>query len=115
MRIVALALPIVSLLAAAVASGPGAADAHSLVQAQQRHRCDTQWQELAKRGEPAGHRAGFMRTCLADTNPTAALPPPRAIISAPAGATGVCKDGSYTAAVKGTAACAGHGGLSHWI
>lgn len=35
--------------------------------------------------------------------------------AAPAGATGLCKDGSYTKAIHHSGACAHHGGVKSWL
>ena len=100
------------LLAAAIA---GTASAQSLVDRQQDQRCEAQLRVLSQPGRVAPDRETFLKTCKADVNPTAALPGPRLTIQAPAGATGICKDGRYTAAAKREGACAGHGGLARWI
>jgi len=49
-----------------------------------------------------------MKTCLADA-------PPVAVLAAPVGSTGVCKDGTYASAVLRDRARIGHGGLARWL
>ena len=95
---------------AAGVSGPG-----GLVAASQARDCRAQNEAMARRGVAQGQRDSVMQTCEADQNATAVLPGARSTLTAPAGATGQCKDGSYTDTIKRTAACDGHGGLSHWL
>jgi hypothetical protein len=56
-----------------------------------------------------------MKTCLADVDPVAVLPGAGAVMGAPAGATGVCKDGTYASSIQRAGACSAHGGLARWF
>ncbi len=77
-----------------------------------------------KRGACSGHKG--IKTWLADQKaapkPAKAAPAKAAPATAPtpatakpAGATGVCNDGSYTSAKSARGACAGHGGVKQWL
>ncbi len=92
-----------------------ATSAQTLEQKRQDQACRAQWEILNKAGQPGlANRAAFLKTCRADVNSAVVLPND-ADMQAPAGATGVCKDGSYTAETKREGACAHHGGLSRWL
>jgi hypothetical protein len=93
------------------------ADAPAVDQNRVRAYCDA---ELRRMKQSPGLGDGqsttaFLKTCLADVDPVAALPGPADLITAPAGATGVCKDGTYAAAVRRDDACRDHGGLARWF
>ncbi len=91
------------------------AGAQTLEQKSHDQTCRAQWAILNKSGQPGlANKADFMKTCRADVN-TAVVLPGDADMRAPAGATGVCKDGAYTAETKREGACAQHGGLSRWL
>ncbi len=93
----------------------GAAGAQTLEQKSHDQTCRAQWAMLNKDGQPGlAKEADFMKTCRADVNAGVVLPGD-ADMRAPAGATGVCQDGSYTAKTKRGGACAKHGGLAHWL
>lgn len=100
-----------ALIGSLLAGGP---DAQTLVQAQQSKTCQSRFQSAPHVQGATANRDAFMKTCMADMNRTPVLPGD-AVMQAPPGATGVCKDGKYTGATKRESACAGHGGLARWL
>jgi hypothetical protein len=93
------------------------ANAPPIDRSQQRAHCDAQLRALKQSAGLADGQSdqAFMKTCLADVDPVAVLPDSAAVMSAPAGSTGVCKDGTYSSAVRRDGACTAHGGLSRWF
>ena len=61
--------------------------------------------------------AAKSKAAAKDTTPSqsAAATSPAASKGAPAGATGLCNDGSYTKAVHRDGACSHHGGIKQWL
>jgi hypothetical protein len=124
-EIAALTLLVASLAALGlprpVAAQPAAqvrpTDATAIDRAQQRRHCETQLRSLRRTSGLSDGQSDqvFMTTCLADVNPVAVLPGSGAVMNAPAGATGVCRDGTYAASVKKDGACSNHGGLARWF
>jgi len=114
------------LSATLIASGaqPGAAgaqahlaDAPAINRSDQRAHCDAQLRALKQTSGLADGQSdrAFMKTCLADVDSAAVPPAPAAVMNAPAGSTGVCKDGTYSSAVRRDGACGAHGGLARWF
>ncbi len=93
------------------------ADAPAIDRSQQRAHCDAQLQALKHNAGLADGQSdqAFMKTCLADVDPVAALPGSSAVMNAPVGSTGVCKDGTYSSAVRSEGACRAHGGVAQWF
>jgi len=54
-------------------------------------------------------------TLAAQTKCAAAAKPAPAASAAPAGATGKCKDGTYTMSKTHSGACSHHGGVANWL
>jgi hypothetical protein len=94
---------------------PGAAPA--IERNRQRAHCDAELRSLKQAKGLADGQSdqAFMKTCLADVDPVAVLPGSAAVMNAPVGSTGVCKDGTYSSATRRADACRARGGLAHWF
>jgi hypothetical protein len=93
------------------------AAAPAIDRSQQRAHCDAQLRAIKQASGLADGQSDqdFMKTCLADVDPVATLPGSAAVINAPVGSTGVCKDGTYASAVRSEGACGAHGGVARWF
>ena len=73
--------------------------------------CGAAWKAMAPADKAKTTYAAYSKMCLAKgyTVPgmTAAAPP--------AGATGKCKDGTYTTSTTPIGACSHHGGVDSWL
>jgi hypothetical protein len=75
--------------------------------------CAAAWKAKAPAATAAGTYQAWSKVCLAKgyTVPAAAT----AASVAPTGATGQCKDGTYTKAKNHQGACSSHGGVAKWL
>jgi len=73
--------------------------------------CAAAWKGMAPADKAKTTYAAYSKMCLAKgyTVPAAAA------AAAPAGATGQCKDGTYTMAKNHQGACSSHGGIAKWL
>jgi hypothetical protein len=103
MRMQRLRLGVVLVLGLALAASSAEADTPQ--------QCISLWSALARTNQTQGvDQQQFMAACLA--HKIAAAPAASgASDGAPAGATGRCRDGAYTAAAVPLAGCDRHGGL----
>ena len=96
-------------LIAAATLGLLAVQAHADTMA----NCSAAWKSKAPAATAAGTYQAWSKQCLASgyTAPAAATP----VAAAPAGATGQCKDGTYTMSKTHSGACSHHGGVAKWF
>lgn len=124
MRVVDLALTrkiiFIAALAAALGSGsaPPSRAANPVGEARLKG-CAEQWQAMKETGKTHGlvYQA-WMQQCLKAAGPSPR--PSKSIFpgtdgSPPKDATAKCRDGSYTTTRVRAGACAGHGGVDHWL
>lgn len=101
-----------SLILATVALGllTGTANADTM------KNCGAAWTAMAPADKAKTTYAAYSKMCLAKgyTVP-AATATAAATPAAPAGATGECKDHTYTMSKTHTGACSSHGGVDHWL
>jgi hypothetical protein len=75
--------------------------------------CGAAWTAKAPAAVAAGTYAAWSKMCLAKGYTVPASAP--AMSAAPAGATGQCKDGTYTMSKSHQGACSNHGGVAKWL
>ncbi|MGD0189938.1 MAG: DUF3761 domain-containing protein [Rhizomicrobium sp.] len=88
-------------IAALVFTGLLGASAH----ADTMKNCVTAWNAMSSADKAKTTYKAFSSNCL--KKGVTAMPP--------AGATGQCKDGTYTTSKGRTGACSGHGGVARWL
>jgi uncharacterized cupredoxin-like copper-binding protein len=76
--------------------------------------CAAAWKAKAPAAVSAGSYSAWSKTCLAKGYAVPAATP-AAATAAPAGATGQCKDGTYTMSKTHQGACSSHGGVAKWL
>jgi hypothetical protein len=70
--------------------------------------CSAAWSGMAAADKAKTNYPAFSKTCLAKGYSVANA-------TVPAGATGTCKDGTYTKQTAHSGACSGHGGVANWL
>ena len=74
------------------------------------HNCSAAWSDMSAADKSSTTYAQYSKMCLsADYKVPAASSP------MPAGATGKCRDGTYTTATVHSGACSRHGGVASWF
>ncbi len=126
------------LTAAIVAAGLLAAPAFiTSASADTMKNCAASWKSMAPADKSKTTYKAFSTSCMkgssapvaapaaapvpapaamaAPTKPAAATPAKAAMGAAPAGATGMCKDGTYTTSKTHSGACSHHKGVAKWL
>ena len=75
--------------------------------------CSTAWKGMAPADKAKTTYPAYSKMCLAKGYTVSAAA--TAMSAAPAGATGQCKDGTYTMAKNHQGACSSHGGVAKWL
>ncbi|HEY3637918.1 MAG TPA: DUF3761 domain-containing protein [Rhizomicrobium sp.] len=70
--------------------------------------CSAAWAKVAPADKAKTTYTAFSKMCLAKSYSVADS-------AVPAGATGKCKDGTYTKQATHSGACSGHGGVASWL
>ncbi|HEX4157847.1 MAG TPA: DUF3761 domain-containing protein [Rhizomicrobium sp.] len=70
--------------------------------------CSAAWSGMAPADKAKSNYPAFSKMCLAKGYSVASM-------AVPAGATGKCKDGTYTKQATHSGACSGHGGVASWL
>jgi hypothetical protein len=97
------------LIVAAVSAGLLASPAFASSSTDAMKTCNTKWSGMTAAEKTATPYKGFMSDCMkTPTGLTTQTP-------VPAGATGKCKDGTYTMAKTHQGACSTRGGVDSWI
>jgi hypothetical protein len=71
--------------------------------------CSAAWSKMAPADKAKTNYPAFSKMCLAKTYTV------QSASAVPAGATGKCKDGTYTKQATHSGACSGHGGVDSWL
>ena len=74
--------------------------------------CGAAWSAMSAADKAKTTYAAYSKICLAADYKVSAA---SSAAAAPAGATGKCKDGSWTTAATHRGACSHHGGVANWL
>ena len=77
--------------------------------------CGAAWKAKATAATGFSTYGAWSKQCLAKGYLAPAAAKPAAMTAAPAGATGMCGDGTYTMSKTKSGACSSHGGVKKWL